>query len=559
MTSMGVTLQEAKKRAMDAHRSIAIDTKESRRETTGYQITFADLKIRTKDKRIVPFVPNEVQIRYLDELCPRWREGLYDVAGLRELILKGRQEGFTTLIQAIYFCITLNEPNTQTVVLAHDLDSTETIFQMIKRFYEYLPPEKKPFAKYQSKRAFYWPSIDCYYSVGSAARGGTVNNLHFSEAAWHPDAESIITGLLQSVPLGGNAFLESTANGIGNYYQREWEAAGNSESTFRQYFCAWFENTEYRVERPPGFKRTPEESKRAEIYGLDDGQLAWYRIKAKELKEKVKQEYPDNPNEAFLSSGHPYFDRLKLTATVGSTPLPDSPFDPHSRLGKNWDHIQVFKLPEEGHAYIVSADTAEGITDQGDADYDSAHVLDAETWGEVAHIHGRWDTHEYGILLADLAWFYNTALLGIERNNHGHAVINSALHSAGYPPQKGQECSGLYYHPGEYDEKTKKREASRPGWPTNTRSKIFALDGLATSIIDGSIKLSSKETVAELVRYVRLPGGKAGGESGSHDDRVISLMIADVLLKLGFWKKTFNPVATSKRFFELMAEKAEKK
>lgn len=530
---MGVTLQEAKKRAMASYRSTALDTNGSHKAQTGYRVTFEDLKIRTKDKLIVPFVPNEVQVRYLDKLCPQWREGIYDPEGLRELILKGRQEGFTTLVQAIFFCITLNEPNTQTVVIAADIDGTETIFQMVKRFYEYLPASKKPFAKYQSKRAFYWPSIDCYYSVGSKARGGTINNLHFSEAAWHPDAESIVAGLLQSVPLTGNAFIESTANGIGNFYQTEWEASGNGESTFRQHFCAWFENPEYRVEVPLEFIRTADEEKRTQLYDLDDRQLAWYRIKAKELKGLVRQEYPDSQDEAFLSSGHPYFTREHLKSMLGTVSqtiefeIPTK----HPRLTKASESLRIWKLPEADRTYVVSADTAEGLTEKGDPDFDSASVWDAQTWEQVGHLHGRWDTHEFGVLCAELGFWYNTALLGIERNNHGHAVINAALYSADYPPMIPGKCRGMYFDEG-YDE-DKRMAIRKPGVLTTPKTKYFNLDNLDSSIINGDIKINCPEMIAEMMRFVKLPGGKAGGESGSHDDRVMDAAIGDALLRLG--------------------------
>jgi hypothetical protein len=158
-------------------------------------------------------------------------------------------------------------------------------------------------------------------------------------------------------------------------------------------------------------------------------------------------------------------------------------------------------------------------------------VFDAETWEQVAHLHGKWDTHEWGLMLAELGFWYNTALLGIERNNHGHAVINAALHTAKYPPTHSKGgCHGLYFHQ-EYDE-VKKTSSQRPGWPTTVKTKYFALDGLASSLDERSLKLRSRHTVSELLTFVKLPGGKAGGEGKCHDDAVTSCAIADALLKL---------------------------
>jgi hypothetical protein len=131
-------------------------------------------------------------------------------------------------------------------------------------------------------------------------------------------------------------------------------------------------------------------------------------------------------------------------------------------------------------------------------------------------------------MLADLGRWYNTALIGVERNNHGHAVLNALLHSAGYPQSHG--AGGIYFHQ-EYDEK-KNPTSMRPGWPTTPKTKYFALDGLATSLTGGDIHPRSRRTVSELMTYVKKSGGKAGGEGRSHDDAVIALSIADALLKM---------------------------
>ena len=507
------------------------------------RVTFTDLKIRTKDKRIITFEPNQVQVKYLDDLCPEWREGKFDLHGLRELILKARQQGFSTLILAIYFCITLNEDNTQTVVIAHDTNSTVLLFQMVKRFYDHLPAEKKLPTKYANRREFLWEDTGSYFFVGTAGsgefgRGGTINNIHASEVAFWLLGEDIVAGLLQAVPTDGNIFVESTANGIGNYYQTEYELATNGDSVFTPRFFAWFENPEYRLPVTADFKRTEEEESLVAKHGIDDEQICWRRVKVKELRERFPQEYPATPEEAFISSGHPYFDReeLALMLTRCADPIQISLPDTGGLLAKAWKDLKVYKAPEAGKCYVISADTAEGLNTSGDSDYDSASVWDAETWEQVAHLHGRWDTHEYGLLLAELGFWYNVALLGIERNNHGHAVINAALHSGGYPAMRPGECRGMYYHE-EYDEK-KVLKARKPGWPTTTKTKYFALDGLATSILEGDLCINSREMVGELLRYVKLPGGQAGGEAGSHDDRVMDAAIGDVLLKLGLWKIT---------------------
>lgn len=519
---------------------------------TGLGIRLSDLVIRTKDKREVEFVPNAVQTKYADVVVPRWRDGSYDVAGLRELILKARQEGFSTLIEALLFCDTLNTPNTETVVIAHDADTTQKVFRMVRRFYENLPDDKRPATKYASKTEYYWPEIGSSFYVGTAGarqfgRGTTVSNVHATEVAFWPDAASLVAGLLEAVPESGAIFIESTANGFGNYYQTEWDAAyDHNDSVFKPRFYAWFELPEYRREVPEGFEITENEQKLKVLYSLDDEQICFYREKAKTQRGKLKQEYPSNPREAFLSSGNPYFNREVLAAMEeedcehpgpANVPreferlclVPDWTED-GTRERSEPDYIAVWRRPEPGRRYVVCADPAEGIRDEtGEHDFCGAHVLVAETWEQVAELHGRWETHEFGLLLAELGWWYNLALIGVERNNHGHAVLNALIHAANYPLMGATGWGGVYTHE-EFDRK-KKRNQRQPGWPTTPKTKYFSLDKLAFAILDRDILLRGKSTIGELFRFVKKSGGKAGGDSGSHDDRVTSLAIGIAIIR----------------------------
>lgn len=520
-----------------------------------------DLVIRTKEKELVRFEPNQVQVKYLDELVPRWREGHYEMRGLREIILKARQFGFSTLIEALFFCVTVNEPNTTTVVMAHDAETTEKLFRMVRLFYEHLPPHKKPRSQYASRREFYWPDINSSFYIGTAGatdfgRSSTINNLHCSEVAFYPDAETLMTGLLNAVPESGNVFLETTANGVGDFFHEEFERADSGESTFTSRFFAWFEHPEYRrdPERAPKAKpgEEEEEDRLRHAYGLSDEQIAWRRWKLREpgMGPKFRQEYPSNPKEAFLSSGNPYFDRDALDRMLESAPAPIDVEIPERfpLLRKYRTSLQVFRAPEPGRLYVIGADTAEGITDEGDHDYDSADVLDAETEEQVAHLVGRWDPHEYGLILADLGHWYETALLAVERNNHGHAVLGSLIHSAHYPPMSDADPHGLWFH-AEFDER-KRVKRRRPGWPTTPKTKFFALDTLATAVCDDDVRVNSRRTIGEMMTFVKLPGGKAAGENGRHDDCVISLSIAHAACRLRPKEKTgrrFVPAVPSWR------------
>lgn len=510
-------------------------------------VTFADLKIRTKGRTLVDFKPNAVQVKYLDMLADenpefRWRDGVYSLRGIREDVLKARQQGMSTLWLALYFLDTINTPMTQTLILAHDAPTTEKLFKIVHRFYEHLPAHLKRPKKYSSKREIEFSDIDSIISVGTAGsagvgRGGTVNNVHMSERAFWRDGGDVEIGLMESVPLDGNATRETTANGLNEYADERTEMRDGG-GQFKPRFFAWSENPEYAIETPPNFILTEEEEKLARLFDLSDAQLNWRRSKrlSKKQHEKFPQEYPLTEAEAFLSSGNGYFDNEKLTELL--VELEDEEFAPiafdvppvYRNLRRERDALTVWEEPQPGRVYVIGADTAEGINGRGDHDYDSASVWDAETEVEVARLHGRWNTHIYGLMIAELGFWYNTALLGIERNNHGHAVINAALYTANYPEAISDNSTGLYMHQ-EYDEK-KQPTSRRPGFPTSSRSvKFMILDDLASAVENGDFHARSPQLIAEMQRFVKLPGGKAGAETG-HDDRVMDAAIARRMLNL---------------------------
>ena len=113
------------------------------------------------------------------------------------------------------------------------------------------------------------------------------------------------------------------------------------------------------------------------------------------------------------------------------------------------------------------------------------------------------------------------------------------MHDEGYPAQRGNGLSGLYYHnPDAIAENKQSRiETRKAGWPENVRERRFALDKLQRALTAGDIKINCRETVEELIRFVRKDGGRVEAETGAHDDRVLSLAIGCALLNLRFERR----------------------
>jgi hypothetical protein len=293
------------------------------------RITFDDLRIQTKDKELVPFEPNDVQAQYLDQIWPAWERQGNIPFGLRELILKARRFGFSTLIAALFFLDTVNTPNTTTVVVAHDGETTEELFSMVQTMYEQLPPEKQPHKKYDSKRQLTFDHIGSQYLVrtagqrAGAGRGMTIQNLHCSEAAYYTN-KRLYRALLQALAPNGNVFIESTANGesgegeqyCGMYREASGEVQpqGRKRTPFKARFYPWWSFGEYETDPDPGFTRTDDEITIVHKYDLDrlygretaNAKLQWRRNKMSEPDmgpNVFPQEYPGDDREAFLVSG----------------------------------------------------------------------------------------------------------------------------------------------------------------------------------------------------------------------------------------------------------------
>ena len=253
--------------------------------------------ILNKEAKVVPFKLFPVQKKYL-ELLQEEKRGL---EGSREIILKARQEGFSSFILALFAVDFITKPNSISICISHKRDATQKLFKKVKFYIDsYCDKhgfDKKAYFISDNKGELEHRGNGSYFYIGTAGskvggRGGTAQNILFSECAFYQDsdlitAEEIVEGSAQQVPQGiGKIFIESTANGYGNYYQLEWDRAVRGESNFRPRFFSW-----------------------REFYSPE-----WIEEKKKDFQseEKALQEYPDTPDVAFIHSGTPFFDSKML-------------------------------------------------------------------------------------------------------------------------------------------------------------------------------------------------------------------------------------------------------
>ena len=475
----------------------------------------ANLWLRSKDQRMVPFRLWPVQAHWYEHRSP-W-----------DVILKGRQLGFTSIIDGCFFADTVLRPNTTSVIVAHDLDSSEKIFATVRGFWERLPENERNRIgepRYLTKRDLYWPSLNSRFWVATAGsvasgRGHTINNLHCSEFAYWPDPERVLAGLTEAVPLSGRIVIESTANGMGNPFHDLWIQAKQGENLYRPHFYPWWWDQGYRMAGPALGELTEEEQHLRDAWDLDDDQLRWRRGKRKQLRDRFPQEYPENDGHCFLASGRCCFEMSALLgarARIAAEPEPQAlshlSDEEGNPISLSPARLLVWRPPEQGREYVIGADVGEGLAH---GDPSAACVLDRETGEQVAELHGRIASGRFASLLAALGRLYLEAELAVESNNHGHATLDALHNTLNYSP---------LYRYRRYDQSGLAGEAL--GWPTNARTKPLMIDELAEAIAEGHLLIHSEGLVDECLTFITTDSGSREAQPGKHDDRVMAAAIA---------------------------------
>lgn len=270
------------------------------------------MKIKTKNKKIVPFIFNTAQ-KYLHK---RLEKQLAETGRVRALVLKGRQQGASTYVSARYYHKSTLWSATNVYILAHEQKAADSLFGMVDRYHDHNPIA--PHVGTSNAKELEFDVLDSSYIVATAGqkaggRSRTSNLFHGSEVAFWTNAGDHFASSVQTVAdlPGTEIILESTANGpFGEFYER-WQDAEAGKGDYVAIFIPWFWQEEYHREPEHGFKldSTPEEDQLTEVeyaeaFDLNLGQVCWRRAKIKELGSYglFDQEYPATAQMAFVNS-----------------------------------------------------------------------------------------------------------------------------------------------------------------------------------------------------------------------------------------------------------------
>jgi hypothetical protein len=356
---------------------------------------------------------------------------------------------------------------------------------------------------------------------------GIVSN---SEVASWSDGSELMAGLMQAIPKIPNTmiFLESTANGIGDFFHKTWQAAKAGNSVFKPLFFSWSDRPDYARPVPRNFKLTEEEKEIKIKNNLTDEQMQWRRETMREFADNPKkfyQEYPMTDIEAFLSSGSSRFD-ISALVKMEEACYPAKCYDIIEQTGKSVlentlsykaievDNapLKIWKFPEPNKKYVIGGDVAEGIGQ----DFSVATIMEVENMETVARWRGDIEPADFGEILDTLGRYFNMALIACESNNHGLTTIQR-LRDMAYP--------NLYRREKNIDTRLEKF-TEKLGWQTTTKTKPLMINALSEAINLGKIIDHDLTFIRECMEYTVDERGRTNAQVGSHDDTVIATAIA---------------------------------
>ena len=492
-----------------------------------------------KNQQTRPFFLNEVQREFigtLNQAKEDFEKGIITEISL--LVLKGRQQGFTTLITAYQLACSILNRNFQGFTLADKSDNSEAIFQNKAKFpYSQLPEVLQPTEKFNNRRQLLFAKINSSWAVDTATkdvgRSRTVNFFHGSECAfWKDGIASIQAALGEAFTKNCIKIYESTANGY-NDYQKMWDSGVHINC-----FYEWWKTSEYRINFPS------EDIKQKFVKDIDQKddwiserlrwlrdekhldleQLYWYYKKYEAYIDKrlIKQEYPCSPKEAFLLSGDNVFDTEKILARLTRIPKPLKvgyfiyDYDGLTIRNIKWvndrnGYIKIYQVPDSPEItnYCIGGDTAgEG------SDYFTGHVLDAKTGVQVAALKHQFDPDQYTRQMYCLGKYYKNALIGIEANFDSFPI--QELQRLGYNNQYVREVQDTYTG------KTEKRF----GFKTTLLTRPTIISRLIQIVREEVDSINDMDTLEELLTITRNEKGRIEAPEGGHDDQMMGLAIA---------------------------------
>lgn len=450
---------------------------------------------------------------------------------VRLIVLKARQLGISTATEGIIFNWSFIHHGTNGLVIAHENEASGGLFEKTKMYWDTWPFRPLYTLKYATRRELSWVETRSHIKVATAknvasGRGSTLHAVHASECAFYPDPETLMVGLNQTIPNkhGTIVVLESTANGVGNWFHKTWMEAEEGQSEYVPVFYPWYKHPEYELPTTLHVKAELDADERQLLkLGATFENLQWRRWaiinRASGDLDYFMQEYPATAEEAFITTGRPIFAYTRLRDCFYKEPgfrgiLHDLQNGKVKFMQDPSGNLTVYRQPKPGDSrndrYFVSGDPS--YTVEGDPA--CIQVINRATFEQVAVWHGRCDPMSFGDEMIRIGKFYNNAMLCPEVEGGGQATVATII-NRGYP--------NIWMH---RNPDRVARGFNAYGWSTNWQRKSWAIGTLSRMVVDQSLKIHDQITYDQLRDYVVRPNGDWGNSNPDiHDDAVMAMAI----------------------------------
>jgi hypothetical protein len=416
------------------------------------------------------------------------------------IVLKGRQLGFSTLIAGYALWLMLFHTDKNILVIATKQETAKNLVTKVRYMHSALPVWLRGNAVEDNKLSMRFSNgsqIKAVAKSKDAGRSEALSLLILDEAAFIDGATEIWTAAQATLSTGGKAAIISTPNGVGNFFHKMWLDAEAGTNNFNPILLDW----RVHPERDQAWR-----DRQTEILGEAD----------------AAQEH----DASFIFSGNTVV-KPEIIEFYKKTFMEE----PVSRQGFD-GNLWIWEYPHPDRTYIAAADVSRGDGE----DFSTIHIIDAEKSVQVAEYKGKLPTKEFGDLMVQVATMYNDALLIPDNSSIGwnsiQRVIDRGYRNLFYMSNDLQyvDVENQITNRSVLSEKNMK-----PGFTITSRTRPLLIARLEEYMREQSITIKSSRTLAELETFI-WKNGRAEALTGYNDDLVmalgIGLWVRDTALRL---------------------------
>lgn len=431
------------------------------------------VKIISLDKGLVPFNLYD----YQEEMFDHFNDNRFSI------VLACRQSGKSISSVAYLLWYALFHPEKTIAVLANKGATAREMLARVTLMLENLPFFLQPGCKALNKGSIELSNnsrIIAAATSGSSIRGMSVNLLFLDEFAFVDNDAEFYTSTYPVVSSGRNTkvIITSTANGIGNVFERIWTGAKQKVNEYKPFEVNWWD-----------------------VPGRDD------KWKEETISNTSQMQFDQEFGNTFFGTGN--------TLVKGDTLL-KLRAKPYKRSLEQGD-LLIYKDPIKDHQYITLVDVARG---RGQ-DFSTFNVIDitVQPFQQVAvYRNNSISPILFPNIIYKYSILYNNAYTVVEANDQGQVV-----------------CNGLYYELEYENLHTESAiKANALGVEMTRKVKRLGCSAVKDLLENNKLDIHDEQTISEVSTFTA-KGTSYEASNGNHDDLMMNLVMFGYFVSTQFF------------------------